>query len=365
MKSKLNIPQHLSLYGDFYKGVSPNSDSSKEEWLHYIQFCNNHHLLPELYANIKNCPNSINIKEKQSILLAAQQHPFKVLQKLKAHQSIIEALKELQIPHFFVKGMVWSFLIYDDEFKRQSNDIDLIVQPKDVITVVRKLEEMGYLQAYPLNDKQLKFFILKRWEIPLVHPKTKAVVDLHWKLGYGMFPKLQKELDHDLWNPENIEFIKIQNINIPTLSPQKRLAYMLQNGSSECWSRMDIIRDYLQYKSKFPNERIESKIYKSLEKLIYKQAHMFKIKGFESIKEIEGGSNEALTKLMVSRTLKGRLLGIPKALFLLRIGGLSAILVSFFTPAIDDVIKFKKTPQWAYFNKPLRVIGKYFLSLKH
>lgn len=363
MKSKLNIPQHLSLYGDFYKGLSPNADSPEEEWLCYIQFCKNHHLQPELYVNIKNCPDSI--KEKQSILLAAQQHPFKVLQKLKAHQSISEALKELQIPHFFVKGMVWSLLIYGDEFKRQSNDIDLIVQPKDVILVVRKLEDMGYLQAYPLNDKQLTFFISKRWEIPLVHPKTKAVVDLHWKLGYGMFPKLQKELDQDLWNPENIENITIQNINIPTLSPNKRLPYMLQNGSSECWSRMDIIRDYLQYKSRFPNEKVESKTYKSLEKLIYKQAHQFKIKGYNSIKEIEDGSDKSLTNLMVSRTLKGRLLGIPKALFLLKTGGLSTILVSFFTPAIDDVIRFKKHPQWAYFNKPLRVIGKYFLSSKH
>lgn len=360
MKNKLNISEHLSLYGYFYKGESPKTNASKQDWLRYIQFCKNHHLLPELYANLKNCPDTI--EEKKAISITAKQHPFKVLQKLKAHQSISEALNEINVPHFFVKGMVWSYLIYGDEFKRQSNDIDLIVPPEKVIAVVRKLEDMGYSQAYPLNEKQLKFFITKRWEIPLVHPKTKTVVDLHWKLGYGMFSKMQKHLDQDLWNSESIETVQIQNINIPTLSSSKRLAYMLQNGASECWSRMDIVRDYLQYKSKFPEEKVTETHYKNLESLIYKQAQTFKIKGFENTLKKADSVTKPLTNLMVDRTIHGRLLGIPKALFLIRIGGISTLFTSLFTPAIDDVVKFKKHPFLAYFNKPLRVIGKYFLN---
>lgn len=72
-------------------------------------------------------------------------------------QKIFEAFHKHQIPYAVIKGAVLSQMAYDDPFCRQSSDIDLIIDRRDIETVKQILFKNGFIQGRIVQDKIISF----------------------------------------------------------------------------------------------------------------------------------------------------------------------------------------------------------------
>lgn len=218
-------------------------------WEEHIRLSKNHHLKPLLYWQLEEyCEVNSEVIEKSKA--EAKLFPFVQLQKLGAAKVLHEELDKEGIPHYFLKGLFLSQLLYGDPFMRQSNDVDIIVPPKHVIRTRQLLIELGYSQEPFLTVKQLEYFVKKRWEISLENRTTGIGIDLHWSLGYGFMPHIQNELDQDLWSVQP-DYVAINDISYPFLPLGKLYPYQIMNGATECWARHDILVDLQRLEGSF------------------------------------------------------------------------------------------------------------------
>lgn len=90
----------------------------------------------------------------------------------RAMQEVHEALTDAGIPYFFAKGAHLRYTLYDQEWHRPAQDIDVFVRPQDRHDAINACQSHGF-EAQPLAENLTH-------EIKLI--KYHTSVDLHWHL---------------------------------------------------------------------------------------------------------------------------------------------------------------------------------------
>lgn len=144
-------------------------------------------------------------------------------------QKIFEAFHKYQIPYAVIKGAVLSQMAYDDPFCRQSSDIDLIIDRRDLETVKQILFKNRFIQGrivqdkiIPFNRKELLFQITMSHQTAPFIKKTSNIVcpfvnvDINLDLFWG--EKSQKtDMKEVLRHTEPTE---ICNVKTQKLTPE-------------------------------------------------------------------------------------------------------------------------------------------------
>lgn len=142
-------------------------------WDFLLQTAARHKVLPLLYQNLKTlCPEAVPkpvLSELRNFFHTnAARNLFLTQELLK----ILKLFQDNDIPVIPFKGTVLAASVYGNLSMRQFSDLDILVNPKDII----KARELLITQDYKLQFDH-------SWQYPFIHSQKEIYIDLHWELA--------------------------------------------------------------------------------------------------------------------------------------------------------------------------------------
>lgn len=142
------------------------------DWGFLLQTAARHKVLLLLYQNLKTlCPEAVPkpvLSELRNFFHTNAAHNlFRTQELLK----ILKLFQDNDIPAIPFKGPVLAASVYGNLALRQFGDLDILVNPKDII----KAREL-------LTTQEYKLIFDYGWQQTFVHSQKEIYIDLHWEL---------------------------------------------------------------------------------------------------------------------------------------------------------------------------------------
>ncbi|PSO17044.1 nucleotidyltransferase family protein [Bradyrhizobium sp. MOS003] len=148
------------------------------------------------------------------------------------------AFRAADIEVGFLKGPVLSMQLYGDIGTRHSRDLDLFVDPADLVGATRVLQRLGYHAAGGMAVDGVSDWVqrLNQWEFR--HDEKGTLIELHWRLcpNAELAGPLAAAL---VWTDADIGGGR----TIRTLRAEPLAAYLCLHGGLHAWSRLKWLAD--------------------------------------------------------------------------------------------------------------------------
>lgn len=212
------------------------------DWDYLIKIASKHRLKPLLYFHLNRiCPEAIpetvlnNLKDnfhknaKNNLLMTGEL--IKVLDLMKSNDIIA-------IPY---KGPFLADLIYKDITLRQFDDIDVLVDKKDVLRAKEVLISNGYRPQFKLNASQERLYLKTQREYKFVNDLNNVSIEIQWKYAGLSFnfsddPSL-------IFNFKNLEKVNFKGIEVFNIPPEDLLLILCIHNAGHYWKRLAWITD--------------------------------------------------------------------------------------------------------------------------
>jgi hypothetical protein len=152
---------------------------------------------------------------------------------------IMRHFKEQNIDALAFKGPVLAQNAYGDITLRQYGDLDILVNPKDLPTLISFMKEEGYLPDVHIPKEQTEHLYSLLTVIGFDKPSVGMRIEIHWELLSRNYAIAWEP--HTLW--EKSETVDINLIALPTLAHEQQLLYLCVHGSKHLFERLEWICD--------------------------------------------------------------------------------------------------------------------------
>jgi len=204
-----------------------------------------HKVVPLLQKGLSKHPDKATIPSDFLDLLKRQSFNFAIrnLKNAKELLRLHNLFKEANIEIIPYKGVVLSEMAYGELGVRESSDIDILVQKKDLDLLYTILESEGYVPAEKMSNFfyniLLKFY--NEYNYDLYEGQTRLFhVEPHWVLGSKMH---QIYIDYNSVYPLTKEG-DLLNTKINKLTPEGLLiTTFVHHGTSDGWLYLKNVTD--------------------------------------------------------------------------------------------------------------------------
>jgi len=211
--------------------------SNDLDWEYLLQLAGYHGMLPLLYLALKNfdtgsIPIEIQESLKSHYFENTQQNIFLLGKLLK----IIQLLRENGITAIPFKGPILSKALYDSYTIRQAGDLDIMVKPEHVVSVIRLLAEQGFHLHYPLsrNQQMALVKISRENRFNLQSHDSELVIEMHWRFYTSdFFANRDTEF---IW--KQVENSVINNVVVSNFKPEVMVLFLCFHGFKHNWFRL-------------------------------------------------------------------------------------------------------------------------------
>jgi hypothetical protein len=190
-------------------------------------------------------PQEVCERIHQRLLLAAQTN----LTWLGEWQRILLAFRAAGISVISLKGPGLALLAYGNITLREFSDLDLLIQPVDVLRARDVLVREGYRLRYPLRgDSKNALLSTRNRELAFVRDRPGTLIELHWGVLHEMF-SFQLPVE-ELFKSARVEHQE----GFSFLSPSREglLLYLCAHGTKHCWSCFRWLCDVASYVKRTP-----------------------------------------------------------------------------------------------------------------
>jgi hypothetical protein len=157
------------------------------------------------------------------------------------------ALGSYGIPYIPYKGTVLSQYLYGSAASRSVSDIDLIIQPGDVLKTIACLEELGFEDGFGLSATQRATAIRYGFEYSFV--RNGVSIDLHWRLvQHFCWPSLDMD---QVW--KDLVPFSFCGAAMGIFSPEWMLAALCIHSAQHDWMELKMFVDIAKLLSRHPN----------------------------------------------------------------------------------------------------------------
>ncbi|TQI71970.1 putative nucleotidyltransferase-like protein [Gramella sp. Hel_I_59] len=176
------------------------------------------------------------------------QEKYHLLFQVGEFDKITDAFRKSTIPFTPLKGPMLSYRLHQEASYRYSNDLDLLVSPKDIERCISILELHGYKTAlfpWPDNSKKRKRLIKLSNQILLSNPENNINIEIHWKLFKSRVTDDRTLSEVIKSNTGNLIF---QNRSFQIFDNELELLYLIIHGGKHAWFRLKWlvdVRDFL------------------------------------------------------------------------------------------------------------------------
>jgi hypothetical protein len=164
---------------------------------------------------------------------------------------VLEALAEAGIPVISFKGPTLGLMAYRNLALREFTDLDLLVQPCDVLKTRGVLVRIGYaLDSVVSDDTDAALTRSSNRQISFANKKEREMMlDLHW----GVLPE---EFSFQLDVGQLFAFASVERherISFLSVSPEHLLLLLCAHGTKHCWSNLRWLCDVACHVRSNPN----------------------------------------------------------------------------------------------------------------
>ena len=168
----------LSLVSDRFPEPEAIDESQSES---FLAMCRRHRLDSYLGHRIQNNPCKI-LPEKTSQQLLTSLHGSKLRSRVmqQRFQRLADQFHRADIRFAALKGVDLARRIYYDPGLRPFDDIDILVAPADVTTVLKHLVRLGF--ETPPRLLPASWVRKFHFHLPLIHREENWMLEVHWRL---------------------------------------------------------------------------------------------------------------------------------------------------------------------------------------
>jgi hypothetical protein len=168
--------------------------------------------------------------------------------------------REAGVPLLFLKGMAVGALAYRNPSLKSAIDIDLLIDPPDLLKAAELLGSRGYAIAIPSDARTLGAWHNRSKESVWVNHQTGLQIDLHTRsVGH---PRLIPRID--VRSPSQRVAIR-SGISLPTFADEELFAYLAVHGAWSAWYRIKWLSDFAALLHGRPPDEIERLHRRSIE----------------------------------------------------------------------------------------------------
>lgn len=220
---------------------------SPDDWHHFLTLLQPHLIIPLITYHVRTWPEEC--RPPPEIMECLNQ----VFQKAAARnllagrqiQAVTNALRDAGIPVILLKGHALARTLYPDPALRQSGDIDLLVQPRNIPATEEVLEKLGYVcpaktfSLSPYEHHHENFF----------PPRKGMQIELHWAIdnAFDLFP--------DWWVDDVFSRripLRTGDLSCDTLSHSDHLLFLAFHNVFQHWTlRLDWVCDLSRMMGEF------------------------------------------------------------------------------------------------------------------
>lgn len=206
-------------------------------WEKFIGLCTQHGVISIVYKKIREfdieiIPEKIIKKLKELYQQIVQWNFIQSNQLIK----VLKLLRKNNINVIPIKGPVISLQAYGDIGYRMFQDLDLLISYKDFIPIYDLLYSEGYQPSSVLSDKKKKLW--KRFRRDIEFRIDRTLIDLHQRITQA-----HSAFDLKKGQIKKAGFVRIMGKNIPVLSPEDTLIYLIINSTKDQWNMLRMIVD--------------------------------------------------------------------------------------------------------------------------
>jgi hypothetical protein len=168
---------------------------------------------------------------------------IKKFEVVKEFLSVYDGLNDEKIGFIPLKGPVLSYRLYGDATVRNYNDIDILVDVRNILRTKAYLEKVGYRIGYiswpETNSLQQRLFRHIN-HISMSNPEKGFVIEIHWRLlrtpgiSYTGFNDLVKQ---------NLANLSFAGRSFKVLNNELELLYLIIHGGLHFWMRLKWLLD--------------------------------------------------------------------------------------------------------------------------
>jgi Uncharacterised nucleotidyltransferase len=210
------------------------------DWERFLIVARHHGVMPLLYRNLRlrrpfSIPPTVHTQLDHYFHAEAERN----LLLIREVNRLATLLQTSELPVAFLKGPLLGGIANGNFSLRTSADLHILVQKADIAKLKCLLLEQGYLPPAGLSRFEGGSLVLCAPECHFVQPATGLELNVHWRL----LPRMRSHTSdqEDIW--KRIEYSRLGNNHIPTLSPVDLLLFLCVHGTNHLWERLGWICD--------------------------------------------------------------------------------------------------------------------------
>lgn len=214
--------------------------SAKLDWANLLETAQWHGLKPLLYWHLsRSCPAAL-----PEAVLQRLEEDFQYTAHLNllttAHLiEILELFRQYEIAAIPYKGPVLAVLLYRNLALREFSDLDILVDPADVLRIKEVLLAKGYRPGFDLSPPQERELLRSGCEYEFYTADGPPDIDIHWQIVPRTFSIL--------FDPQRylrrLQTVSLAGSSLTTLAPEDLLLVLAVHAARHLWRSVNWIAD--------------------------------------------------------------------------------------------------------------------------
>lgn len=212
------------------------------DWSAIVRGARRHRVAPAVLAGFVACaspqvPADVIARLRQLSVGATRQSLAQVAETSRLAKLFAEAGVRVLV----LKGAALSAQLYGEPGRRTARDIDLLVDPGQLVEAQAVLTRAGYERHQNLRSpRQHQAYQRAIKEIEFFHATTGGLVELHYRLTDN--PNLLSVDFTSLWHER--EEVRMGGCHVATLARQRLPLYLCVHGADHGWARLHWLMDF-------------------------------------------------------------------------------------------------------------------------
>lgn len=209
------------------------------DWARFRSLARFHRIEGLVWKNLASHRRELPKEGGDELQLAASEIASNNLRALQECRTVLNAFEDGKIPLLFLKGLPLGALAYGNPAIKSSIDIDLLIDPEDLLPSAAVLQAVGYRLVAPAEFRKLVRWH-RRWkESVWRNDRARTQIDLHTRTADN--PRLIPTID--VHSPSQRVEIS-DGIGLATLADDEQFAYLAVHGASSAWFRLKWLADF-------------------------------------------------------------------------------------------------------------------------
>lgn len=229
------------------------------DWENLVKLARMHRVLPLLYRQLESvCPSAVPDKLLAKLRYCCQNTTVRNLFMTAELSRLLSLLAERKIDNMPYKGPVVAQSLYEDLSLRQFGDLDIVVQPQNMLAVEQLLIDEGYRPYFGEKSRlELANYMADKNQhtYDFYHDDKKILIEIHWRFWPVFFSSVNPA---DIWYRR--ESVSLAGKTVSSLRIEDLLIILCMHGSRHQWERISWICDIARLLKRYPELDWESAI---------------------------------------------------------------------------------------------------------